>query len=84
MYVYVCAGLEVSYSCGVTVAKGMDVDDCTESYSVQLQPNERITKVDVRYGWMVDCLGFHTNLGKLWHLSVCTQIDKHTDIQTNT
>ena len=60
---YVFIGLQIFYSSGQSPKYGMELSTCEKTYEVNLAHNERIVRVDVHSGWMIDQLTFHTNLG---------------------
>ena len=55
----------VKYSSGVQFLHGSD-DYGHEVGEVDLDPDERITKVILYAGWMIDGLGFGTNKGRIF------------------
>ena len=56
----VLGGLKIFYNGDKEVKFGSDSAQ-SEHHQFHLEENERITKVEVRSGWMIDCLTFHSN-----------------------
>ena len=56
----VLGGLKIFYNGGKEVKLRSDSAQ-SELHQFHLEENERIVKVEVRSGWMIDCLTFYTN-----------------------
>jgi len=56
----VLGGLKIVYS-GDKVEKFGSDSAQSEHYEFHLEENERIVKVEIRSGWMIDCLTFYSN-----------------------
>lgn len=57
----VLGGLKIFYSEGGPMTFGCTSDEAQEHHKFQLEENEKITKVEVNSGWMIDQLTFYTN-----------------------